>query len=414
MTRKMKDSGFEWIGEIPQGWNIRRLKFLCSIKTGNKDTVNAKDDGQYPFYVRSPKIERIDSYSFDGEAVLTAGDGVGAGKVFHYVNGKFDYHQRVYNLHDFKDIKGKYLYYYLKENFINEIEKSNAKSTVDSVRLPMLLNFPIALPNDEEQIRIESYLDTKCTKIDKTIEKEKQVIEKLKEYKQSVITESVTKGLNHSVKMKDSGVEWIGEIPQHWDTCKVKNICMKITDGAHISPDTENGEYYFISVVNLKNGKLDFNNCLKTSESSYNYMVNTGCQPKMNDVLISKDGTVGKSLVIDFEKDFVVASSFVIITPSEKVNSYFLNYLFKSTVVQEQLNSYMKGTGLKRVSVSNNGKLIITLTTLEEQFEIVEYLDKKCSAIDKLILDKEKLIEKLTEYKKSLIYECVTGKREVQ
>jgi len=204
MTRKMKDSGIEWIGEIPGEWEIRRLRFLCSITTGNKDTVNAKDDGEYPFYVRSPRIERINTYSFDGEAVLTAGDGVGAGKVFHYVNGKFDYHQRVYNLHYFKDVQGKYLYYYLKESFIKEIEKSNAKSTVDSIRLPMLLNFPIVLPSESVQTCIANYLDHKCSKIDETIEKQKQVIEKLQEYKQSIVTEAVTKGLNPNVKMKDS------------------------------------------------------------------------------------------------------------------------------------------------------------------------------------------------------------------
>ena len=109
----MKDSGVEWIGEVPEHWEVKRTRFLCKIQTGDKDTVNRIDDGQYPFYVRSPKVERIDSYSFDGEAVLMAGDGVGAGKVFHYANGKFDYHQRVYNLHNFKDVSGLYYFYYI-------------------------------------------------------------------------------------------------------------------------------------------------------------------------------------------------------------------------------------------------------------------------------------------------------------
>lgn len=98
MSRVMKDSGVEWIGEIPEEWEIRKLKFLCNIKTGNKDTINRDPEGEYPFYVRSPIIERISTYSYDGEAILMAGDGVGAGKVIHYINGKFDYHQRVYKL----------------------------------------------------------------------------------------------------------------------------------------------------------------------------------------------------------------------------------------------------------------------------------------------------------------------------
>ncbi len=114
---KMKDSGVEWIGEIPEHWEVMRMRYLCSITTGNKDTINRVDDGLYPFYVRSPKVERINTYSYDGEAVLMAGDGVGAGKVFHYVNGKFDYHQRVYNLYKVKKIKAKLLYYYMKSHF---------------------------------------------------------------------------------------------------------------------------------------------------------------------------------------------------------------------------------------------------------------------------------------------------------
>ena len=110
---RMKDSGVEWIGEVPEHWEMMRMRYICSITTGNKDTINRVDDGLYPFYVRSPKVERINTYSYDGEAVLMAGDGVGAGKVFHYVNGKFDYHQRVYNFYNIKKIKAKLLYYYI-------------------------------------------------------------------------------------------------------------------------------------------------------------------------------------------------------------------------------------------------------------------------------------------------------------
>lgn len=122
-------------------WSIRRFRFLCGISTGNKDTINAVDNGEYPFHVGLHKVEKINSYTFDGKAILIAGDGVGAGKVFHYVNGKFDYHQRVYNIHNFKEVIGKYLFYYLKYNFYKEIKRSNTKSTVDSVRLPMFLDF---------------------------------------------------------------------------------------------------------------------------------------------------------------------------------------------------------------------------------------------------------------------------------
>ena len=169
----LKPSGIKWLGEIPQNARIIRLRFLSSIQTGDKDTVNRVENGKYPFYVRSPIVERIDTFSFDGEAILMAGDGVGAGKVFHYVNGKFDYHQRVYNIHNLKGVLGKFLYYYLRENFYKEIEQSNAKSTVDSIRLPMLLDFPIIVYPYDLQKEMVSFLDKKVAEIDAIIIKNK-------------------------------------------------------------------------------------------------------------------------------------------------------------------------------------------------------------------------------------------------
>ncbi len=124
---KYKDSGVEWLGEIPEHWETSRLKFLCNITTGGKDTENKVDDGKYPFYVRSQTVERINSYSFNGEAILTAGDGVGVGKVFHYVNSKFDFHQRVYMFYAFKKVAGRFLFEYIKSH-LQIIHKADNKS----------------------------------------------------------------------------------------------------------------------------------------------------------------------------------------------------------------------------------------------------------------------------------------------
>jgi len=189
---EMKDSGVEWIGEIPIHFDLVKLKYLCSVKTGNKDTQDRVEDGEYPFYVRSPIIERINSYSFEGESVLTVGDGVGTGKVFHYVNGKFEYHQRVYKFSDFSKITGKFFYWFMKHHFIFVTEDQNSKSTVDSLRRPLIDGFQFVLPPLQEQQQIIDHLDKETTKIDFTIEKETQRIELLKEYRQSLISEVVT------------------------------------------------------------------------------------------------------------------------------------------------------------------------------------------------------------------------------
>jgi type I restriction enzyme S subunit len=188
----MKDSGIEWLGEIPEHWEVKRMKYLCDVTTGGKDTENREDDGKYPFFVRSQTIERISSYSFDGEAILTAGDGVGVCKVWHYVNEKFDFHQRVYMMSNFQPVLGKYLFYYLKENFGKEVMKLSAKSTVDSLRRPMFQNFMVCFGSLDEQKKIIEEIEFQEIRIDTLISKSQQEIELLKEYKTALISEVVT------------------------------------------------------------------------------------------------------------------------------------------------------------------------------------------------------------------------------
>lgn len=188
----MKDCGIDWIGEIPKHWETRRMRYLCKIKTGDKDTVNRVDDGVYPFYVRSPKVERINSYTYDGEAVLMAGDGVGAGKVFHYVNGKFGCHQRVYIFHDITHVYGEYLFFYMKSLFKHTIEQLSAKSTVDSVRLNMIQDFIVAFPSKEEQSAILAYLNEQMNKFNIAITNAEQKVVLLQERKQIIINNVVT------------------------------------------------------------------------------------------------------------------------------------------------------------------------------------------------------------------------------
>ncbi|SMO77708.1 type I restriction enzyme, S subunit [Saccharicrinis carchari] len=191
-SRPMKDSGVEWIGEIPENWEVRKFKFLCHITTGAKNTEDKIENGMYPFFVRSQIAERINSFSFDGEAILTAGDGAGVGKVFHYINGKFDFHQRVYKFSNFKNIKGKFLFYYLRNTFHNVALTGEAKSTVDSLRLPLIQNFIVTIPPNLEQEQIISFIETQSTKIDNAISLQEKQIEKLKEYKSVLIDSAVT------------------------------------------------------------------------------------------------------------------------------------------------------------------------------------------------------------------------------
>ena len=189
---EMKDSGVDIIGYIPKNWTLRRLKFLCSVMTGNQDTQNAVDNGIYPFYVRSPIVEHSNVYTYEGEGVLMAGDGAGAGRVFHHAFGKYAIHQRVYCFHDFHNILPDYFYYFMSERFKHEMDKGSAQSTVPSVRMPMIANFQVCLPPIDEQRHIVKAIEKNCKLIDSVIAEKEQLIVDLADYKKSLIFEGVT------------------------------------------------------------------------------------------------------------------------------------------------------------------------------------------------------------------------------
>ena len=190
---KLKPSGIDWLGEVPEHWEVKKLRYLCTVQTGDKDTVNAVDDGEYPFYVRSQTVERIDSFTFDCEAVLTAGDGVGVGKVFHHhPGGPFDFHQRVYMMSEFRHVIGRFFFYFLREQFYKVALEGNAKSTVDSLRRPLFMDFQFTIAPLPEQTAIAAFLDKETAKLDALVAKVETAIERLQEYRTALITAAVT------------------------------------------------------------------------------------------------------------------------------------------------------------------------------------------------------------------------------
>jgi len=177
------------LGEVPEDWDIEKIGSLLSITTGDKNTQDRIDDGAYPFFVRSQAVEKINSYSFDGEGVLTAGDGVGTGKIFHYINGKFDYHQRVYLMYNFGEkVDGYFFYIYFSNNFYNRIMSMTAKSSVDSVRREMIYDMLMTVPLKEEQTAIATIL----SEMDEEIQTLQQRLNKTRQIKQGMMQELLT------------------------------------------------------------------------------------------------------------------------------------------------------------------------------------------------------------------------------
>lgn len=434
MMREMKDSGVEWIGEIPEDWEVCRFKNVAQLFTGNSikddDKMNYEDSTDARPYLATKDIDVIFSTANYDNGLYVKLDDIffkvaPAGSTLMCIEGGSAGRKKTKLIQDVsfvnklccfqsETVSESYLYYFVcSPNYEKEFN-NNITGLIGGVSVSVLKNIFFLLPPPEQQHRIADYLDNKCAKIDSIIAREQVVIEKLKAYKLSVITETVTKGLNPNVPMKDSGIEWIGKIPEHWGVAKVKNVSSVVTDGAHVSPETENGIYDFISTVNIEQDNIVFDGCLKTSEQSYKSLVSSGCKPQIGDILISKDGTVGRTVVVKTNYDFVISSSLVLIRPNSNIiSSEFLNYNLQTNIVQENLKMIMHGAGLRRVSVRKNTNLPVILPTISNQKQICEFLDIKCSKINAAIANKQAVIDKLTEYKKSLIYEVVTGKKEV-
>ncbi len=429
---KYKDSGIEWIGKIPQHWEIKKLKQIISkpLQYGANERGDAYNE-QYPRYIRitdikvedsslknegklSLSFEKAQDYILEDGNILFARSGATVGKTFLY--------QKEYGLSAFagylirasfeKFIIPKYIYYYtLTYSYEEWKNRIFIQATIQNIGANKYNNLEISLPNKAGQQQIVEYLDKKCGEVDRVVEVQKLIIEKLKEYKQSVITEAVTKGLDKNTPLKDSGIEWIGKIPQHWNIQRIKTLG-EYRNGLIYSPDEISDEDNGILVLrssNISNGKIIFEDNVYINKSIPENMM-----LKIGDILIcSRNGSrelVGKNAIIDFN----FRASFGAFMMIFRCNCYkYMYYILNSHVFNYYLGSFHTST-INQLTGKNFGDMIIVYcNNTDEQNVIVEYLDKKCSEIDKAISEKEVLIEKLTQYKKSLIYECVTGKRKV-
>ena len=188
----MRDSGVEWLGDVPEHWKVLSTSRVSDLTTGSRDTQDAKLDGEFPFFVRSETIEKIDTFSFEGEAVLTSGDGAGVGKIFHHHIGKLEFHQRVYLFCNFREITSRFFFYFLREHLAIVALAGNAKSTVDSLRRPMLRTFPVCVPPIQEQIGIAEFLDKTVNRIDELISRQDEFESLLQEKRTALISAAVT------------------------------------------------------------------------------------------------------------------------------------------------------------------------------------------------------------------------------
>lgn len=419
---KYKDSGIEWIGEIPDSWKLVKTgRIFRNIKeiVGEKSMLVERFALTLNGVIKRSKsdAEGLQPEQFNGYQYLRKNQ-----LVFKLIDLENVNTSRV-GLCEFEEgmvspayivlcnnnLNNRYYYYYFISLWHNEIFNhlggDGVRSALNAKDLLAIPTFDISI---KEQEAIAGYLDRKCGAIDETIEKQKSVIEKLKEYKQSIITQAVTKGLDKSAPMKDSGIEWIGQIPQHWEICKLLKL---FKDRKCPNKGNVENNVLSLSYGNIKRRNVETNmGLLPESFESYNIIEPDNIVLRLTD--LQNDH---KSLRCGLVKERgIITSAYV--TLELKDTSQCANYFYRLLHTFDiEKGFYGMGAGVRQ-SLKYDGELCnlyIIKPPVIEQKHIAEFLDKKCSEIDKTIEDKEKLIEKLVEYKKSLIYECVTGKRKV-
>jgi len=427
----MKNSGVEWIGEIPAEWKIVKVKqafyrknekaqqenpiVLSLARSGVKVRDISANEGQIaesyynynPVSIGDLLLNPMDLYS-GANCSISKVEGV-ISPAYANLRSKEGYFSNFYD-------------YYFKVQYWMMVLFAHGKGVSFDNRWTLtnetLMNFPVVAPSLDEQHRIADFLDEKCAKIDAVIEKQKQVVEKLKEYKLSVITEAVTKGLDPTVPMKDSGVEWIGEIPEGWKKIKLNNCCtFHNGDRSSNYPSPEDFSDIgipFIGADGLNDfSKVNFLTAKKISLEKYGIM--GGLKIKRGDILYTLRGsTIGKNSICNFDEGTVASSLMGIrIIENGELSSVFLSYILNSKIEFIQRDVCINGSTAPNLSAEDVKQFFVFLPSKKEQEDIIVFLDKKCHCIDSAINKKQSIVEKLTEYKKSLIYEVVTGKREV-
>lgn len=439
--RKMKDSGIEWIGQIPQEWKIGRVKHIYDVTLGKMlQPAPKSDEDELCAYMCAANInwsgvdlsvvkkmwfseKDKESYRLaTGDLLVTEGGDVAVSCIWNDELPECYIQNAVHRVRPKSDGSNRYLYYWLSTlKATGYIDLVCNKATLAHFTKDKFDSCVIPVVSADEQHAIANYLDVKCAEIDALIAAKEKTNALLKERRQSIIYEAVTKGLNPDAPMKDSGIEWIGQIPEGWIICKIKHFVVD-EDGVRIGPFgsaltnklLENSDYNVYSQANLIAG--DFSSTKHTvDEETFTDLKNYEVLP--DDICVSMMGTIGKCRVVPTTiKKGIMDSHLIKIRLKPHVNPKFFEYVYdkdNSGLCFVQMKRDSKGTimdGLNSTIVKN---LYFPLPSRETQDEIVTYLERKCEELDLAISANEATIKKLKAYRQSIIYEAVTGKIEI-
>ena len=427
MAREMKDSGVEWIGEIPKEYRVYRLKHLLRKPLdygANSSGVEYSDD--LPRYIRitdiaadgklkndgalSIKLEDTSPYLLEDRDILFARSGATVGKSFIYYAeyGRAAFAGYLIRAQLNEEIVPEYVYYYTCSTGY-DIWKNGIfiQSTIQNISADKYANLPIVLPETKgEQICIANFLKDVCTELDNVLEKTRASIEEYKKLKQAVITQAVTKGVRGDREMKDSGIAWVGEIPAEWEVSQVKySLRWKSEKGQ--SQEEVLSLYRDYGIV-PKDSRDDNHNVTSLDTSGYKVV-------DIGDFVINKMKAWQGSMAVSEYRGIISPAYHVCKFTNDKINRKYFHYLMRNKSYIPEYTRLSTGMRVGQWDLGFNDfkNIPFLLPPQGEQQEIVNYLDRKCSAIDELITKKEQYLSEIENYKKSLIYEYVTGKKEV-
>lgn len=415
---KMKDSGIKWIGQIPEGWNIKRLKYCVNCLDGKRIPIDAglREEGPYPYWGAGSIQDYVNNYLFDEEIILLGEDGAPFfdkyRPVSFLVSEKVWVNNHIHVLKGKKDFFNKFIVYFL--NCVDYQEYING-SVLNKLTQENMNNIPLILPSFDEQQKIADFLDKKCANIDEIISKTEKQIEVLEQYKKSLITETVTKGLKNS-KLINSDIKWIGEIPFDWNTKKIKYVATlkgRIGWQGLTSDEYQDEGPYLITGVDFLDGQINWENCVHIPEKRWTEAVDI--RIKENDLLITKDGTVGKVALVKNLKDKASLNSGVLlINLEEEYDKKYLFWVLQSDIFWKWFSYTNSGNStIIHLYQHDFDNFEYPIPPMKEQKEIAAFLDIKCEKTDKIIKQQKESLETLKKYKQSLIYEYVTGKKRV-
>lgn len=414
--RHYKDSGIVWIGKIPEDWKLSRLKFVLRspiesgkrpnesegkiLSVGGEHIQNGNFDLSHPMYV-------TESTYFDNKGkiqlndTLVVKDGATIGKCMYVKSMPNE--KMLLNEHVYRISCSKFYYYWILSEIAQKWFRVRNQSTAqESITGPTIMNLPILVCSQTEQQRIVDFLDEKCVEIDSLIGLQEQMIEKLKAYKQSVITETVTKGLDTNVNLVPSGIEWIDRIPEGWKIIRIKNLLKERKERSETGEEEPLSMSQKFGLIPTKDMDM-----IPNMASSF---VGAKVVYKSDLVFNKLKAHLG---VFSVSKYYgLVSPDYAVYYSTGRADLKYLEYLFKTPqcIGEFRKRSTGVGAGLTRLYTDDLYSILIPFPSLQEQHNIAIYLDEKCANIDSLIILKQKKIEALKDYKKSVIYEVVTGK----